>query len=138
VIEHSVETLVLPPEARSPAQSRRFVARALANWGMQALVDPAVLLTSELVTNAVVHAQTDVVVTIRREDRECITISVYDGSLRPPRIAPHSDDAATGRGLGILDTLASSWEVQTVGSAGKTVSFSLRGPGVPKARRPRG
>lgn len=132
--DQSSESLLLPPEARSPSASRRFVAHALAGWGLDALTDTAVLLTSELVTNAIVHAQTEVAVTITRDDRRSVTVAVSDRSPMAPRVQRHADDATTGRGLGILDMLASSWKVLSEG-AGKTVMFTLRQPTVTEARR---
>ena len=68
VSQESKQTLLLPPEARSSSRSRRFVQGALARWQLESLADVAVLLTSELVTNAIVHAQTEVEVTITRDD----------------------------------------------------------------------
>jgi anti-sigma regulatory factor (Ser/Thr protein kinase) len=133
VIAKSSETLRLPPEARSSSMSRRFVEHALARWQLQALSDVAVLLTSELVTNAIVHAQTEVAVTITRDDSRTVTVAVSDRSRSEPRRARHSDESATGRGLGILDALASSWNV-AVGSDGKTVTFTLSHPTVPESR----
>ena len=85
------------------------------------------LLTSELVTNAIVHAKTDVEVTITRNDSHTITVAVRDSSRSQPRPHRHPDDAATGRGLGILDALAASWDVVS-GADGKTVSFTLCHP----------
>ena len=93
-------------------------------WDLDGLCDVAVLLTSELVTNAIVHAQTEVAVTITRDDQSTITVAVSDSSRNEPRVQRHTDDAATGRGLGILDALASSWGVIS-GAAGKTVTFTL-------------
>jgi anti-sigma regulatory factor (Ser/Thr protein kinase) len=133
VIDQPIETLLLPPEARSSSASRRFVERALARWQLDALTDTAVLLTSELVTNAIVHAQTEVAITITRDDHRTVTVSVTDGSRRAPRMQRHADDSATGRGLGILDTLASSWTVITKAD-GKTVKFTLQQPVVPESR----
>ena len=132
VIDQVSESVVLAPEARSPSASRRFVERALTRWELDVLADTAVLLTSELVTNAIVHAQTEVAVTIRREGRHTVSVSVTDGSATFPRLASHSSDAATGRGLGILDMLASSWEVVTA-PEGKTVTFTLQHLTVPDA-----
>jgi anti-sigma regulatory factor (Ser/Thr protein kinase) len=133
MIQKSSETLLLPPEARSSSMSRRFVEHALARWQLDALSDVAVLLTSELVTNAIVHAQTEVAVTITRDDSRTITVAVTDSSRSQPRILRHSDDAATGRGLGIIDALASSWDVVS-GTGGKTVTFTLCHPTVPESR----
>jgi anti-sigma regulatory factor (Ser/Thr protein kinase) len=133
MIQKASETLVLPPEARSSSMSRRFVQHALARWQLEALVDVAVLLTSELVTNAIVHAQTDVEITITRDDAHTVTVAVSDSSRSEPRMQRHTDDSATGRGLGILDALASSWDVVT-DAEGKTVSFTLRHSQVPQSR----
>ncbi len=133
MIDQLSESVVLPPEARSPSMSRRFVERALTRWELDALTDTAVLLTSELVTNAIVHAQTEVAVTIRREGRHTVSVSVSDGSATAPRLARHTSDSATGRGLGILDTLAASWNVVTA-PGGKTVTFTLQFPAVPSTR----
>ena len=133
MIQKATETLVLPPEARSSSMSRRFVQHALARWQLDALVDVAVLLTSELVTNAIVHAQTDIEVTITRDDPLTITVAVSDRSRNEPRVQRHLDDSATGRGLGILDALASSWDVVS-GAGGKTVRFTLRHSQVPESR----
>ena len=101
--------------------------RARARWragSSSPLADVAVLLTSELVTNAIVHAQTEVEVTITRDDPRTITVAVSDSSRSEPRLHRHTDDSATGRGLGILDALAASWGVVS-GARGKTVSFTL-------------
>ena len=133
MIQKASETLVLPPEARSSSMSRRFVQHALTRWQLDALIDVAVLLTSELVTNAVVHAQTDVEITITRDDARTITVAVSDNSRTEPRLHQHPDDSATGRGLGILDALASSWDVVSR-NEGKTVRFTLRHPQVPQSR----
>ena len=122
--DEAIESLLLAPEARSPSVSRRFVKEALARWELEELTDTAVLLTSELVTNAIVHAQTEVAVTIHREDRLSVTISVQDGSTMRPRLAPHADDSATGRGIEILEELATSWAVIPL-AGGKTVRFTL-------------
>lgn len=125
VIDHATDSLLLAPEARAPSASRRFVRDALARWGLDELTDTAVLLTSELVTNAIVHAQTEVAVTIRRDSLGSVIISVGDGSTIQPRMSAHAEDATTGRGLAILEQLAGSWEVIRHG-AGKTICFTLR------------
>jgi anti-sigma regulatory factor (Ser/Thr protein kinase) len=127
VIDQATESLLLAPEARAPSASRRFVKEALARWELDALTDTAVLLTSELVTNAIVHAQTEVAVTIRRKNRDSVTISVQDGSSIQPRVSAHAEDSTTGRGISILDQLAASWEVIRH-RAGKTVLFTLQVP----------
>ena len=51
--------LTLPPAPDSARQARRFVAEVLTDAREHALLDSATLLTSELVTNGIVHAHTD-------------------------------------------------------------------------------
>ena len=48
------------PQSASASAARRFVRETLTGWGADAVIDDAVLLTNELVTNAVVHAGTEV------------------------------------------------------------------------------
>jgi hypothetical protein len=83
----------------------------------------AALLTSELVTNAVLHAATPFTVTLHHmEDR--IRIDVADGNPVVPSIKDYAADAATGRGLTLFNTLASNWGVLPV-VGGKIVWFEL-------------
>jgi anti-sigma regulatory factor (Ser/Thr protein kinase) len=84
----------------------------------------AALLTSELVTNAVLHAATPMSITLHTlPDR--IRIDVADGNPVLPSIKEYGTDAATGRGLTLFNTLASNWGVQAV-DGGKIVWFELR------------
>jgi len=117
---------VLPGEPASVGRARRMVADALGSWGLDALVDDASLLVSEVVSNAVLHAGTEVVVSIRRRGSG-VRIEVADGSPLIPTRRRYHDDAVTGRGLQILESAASSWG--TAGKAsGKVVWFDLGGP----------
>lgn len=121
--EQAVRSIRLPPTARSTTQARRFVLSALSDWGLDALRDTAALLTSEVVTNSVLHARTDVEVSIARHD-EGVVVEVSDGSRRAPVRRLQLDEATTGRGVELLEQLAASWDV-TLHSDGKTVRFSL-------------
>ena len=104
----------LPPDESSVAHARWFVRSELEAWGAPDLVEVAVLATSELVTNAVVHAGTSVEVRLELGlDR--LRLEVQDqhpgrtlalGAAAPP------DDAEHGRGLLITASLASSWGVE--------------------------
>jgi anti-sigma regulatory factor (Ser/Thr protein kinase) len=121
--EQAVRALTVPPTARSTTQARRFVLAALADWGLDDLCDTAALLTSELVTNSVLHARTDVEVTIARID-DGVAIEVSDGSRRAPVRRVQLDEATTGRGVELLEQLAAQWDV-TLREDGKTVRFTL-------------
>lgn len=85
--------------------------------------EQAALLVSELVTNAVVHGDGDIRVTADvAKDRARFTVS-DDGPHRPLLSRPDRD-AAGGRGLLIVDRLASAWGVEPEGG-GKCVWFVL-------------
>ena len=121
--EQAVRSLRLPPTARSTTQARRFVVSTLSDWGLDDLCDTAALLTSEVVTNSVLHARTQVEVSIGRLD-DGVFVEVTDGSRRAPVRRLQIDVATTGRGVALLEQLAASWDV-TLHDEGKTVRFTL-------------
>ncbi|MGW7479900.1 SpoIIE family protein phosphatase [Nonomuraea muscovyensis] len=113
----------------APAAARRFVRRVLADWRLGDLADDAVLLTSELVTNAVVHAGTGVELTCRlvpHADPPVLEIEV--GDHRPALTV-----AAPGRGLTLAGMLADGWGVTYTGTR-KRVWVRLELPGGADAR----
>lgn len=113
----------LSATARSVPEARRLVASTLHDWGYEGLVETARLLTSELVTNAVLHARTEMTITVEETD-DTVRISVTDESPVPPSLRHHSTTATTGRGLRLLDQLAREWSVDA-SNGGKTVWFTL-------------
>jgi anti-sigma regulatory factor (Ser/Thr protein kinase) len=123
--EHALRAATqLPPARQSPRAARRFIAEMLARWRFESVSEPAQLLTSELVTNAVLHAGTDVQIVL--EARDCtVHVEVIDLTKRPPvtRYTPF-DDLQTGRGLTLLDSMASAWGVSPL-DTGKSVWFEL-------------
>jgi anti-sigma regulatory factor (Ser/Thr protein kinase) len=118
-------TWILTPTSRSVPQARRQVGAVLDEWGLPQLRDSALLLVSELVTNAVLHARTEIRLDVSR-DKGGVRISVSDGSPIPPALRHHSDTSTTGRGLHLLDLLADSWSADS-SEDGKTVTFLLSG-----------
>ncbi|MCH0543454.1 SpoIIE family protein phosphatase [Streptomyces sp. MUM 203J] len=127
------------PEGRSVAAARAFVRDTLQGWGFTDVVDDAVVLTSELVTNAVIHAGTAADVLCLRTD-EGVRIEVADhyperevpvqGSGQP-FVAP---DRENGRGLLLCAALASRWGVE-YSPAHKHVWFQLDLPERPVGTR---
>ncbi|WP_079084032.1 SpoIIE family protein phosphatase [Streptomyces longwoodensis] len=112
-----------PPEARSVPLARRFVRSALRADAPE-VVDTAELLTSELVTNAVLHARTDVEVRVWSHEGH-VRVRVDDG--RPDRpLVPREPRpyAGAGRGLAVVEELASSHGAHP-GEGHKTVWFEL-------------
>jgi anti-sigma regulatory factor (Ser/Thr protein kinase) len=117
-----MSTLRLEPIVESTPMARHWVSELLRDVPSE-VTDCAALLTSELVTNAVLHAATPFTVTLHlMVDR--IRVDVADGSPVVPAIKDYATDAATGRGLTLFNTLASDWGVQPV-MGGKIVWFEL-------------
>lgn len=114
-----------PPDPQSVAAARRFVSHVLAACGCEGSEDIAVLLVSELVTNAIRHAggsRCDL--TLHLSDG-VLRVEVRDESPRPPaRRAPGPDDTS-GRGLVLIDSLAAQWGTQPGPGRGKVVWFEL-------------
>jgi anti-sigma regulatory factor (Ser/Thr protein kinase) len=99
----------VPASASACGTGRRFVADVLSRWGLpDPLVDLAVLVTSELVANAVNHAPPPGYLQVRADDRR-IRIEVSDSSRREPRMVRPGDAVTGGRGLLLIDRLASRW-----------------------------
>lgn len=116
--------LELPPAARSVPLARRWVADQLVDGPASDLVDAAELLTTEVVTNAVLHAGTILTVTLTTT-ASGVRVSVADGSGVPVvRRPPPSPTATTGRGALLLDALAARWG-STMSPDGKAVWFEL-------------
>jgi len=119
-----IETSVsLPAEPASAAVARRFVRDALGEWEAEELIDTAVLLTSELVTNALLHARSAPDLTIRLVDG-LLRVSVTDDTPVVPTRKRYGAEAATGRGLLLIETMARAWGSDP-STAGKVVWFEL-------------
>jgi anti-sigma regulatory factor (Ser/Thr protein kinase) len=116
--------LTLAPTVDAVGVGRRLVSEALSEWELDALAHTATLLTSEVLTNSLLHARTQIVLTVERTEPKAVTISVHDGSPIIPRRRRHAQDATTGRGLELLDRLSQSWRIEPEES-GKTLSFTL-------------
>ena len=114
----------LPPVRQSPSAARHFVAGMLRRWHLDSAVESAELLISELVTNAVVHAGTEVQIVIEASEDK-VHVEVIDLNRRQPvhRLTPY-DDLQTGRGLTLLEGVASAWGVRTL-ERGKSVWFEI-------------
>ena len=123
------DELPLAPTPTAPAAARAFVRQTCRYWELalpdSTLEERAVLLANELVTNAVVHARTDL--RLRLELRgDHLHIAVGDGSPRLLRLATVPDpEAQGGRGLWLVDQLARSWGVNRHPDGGKVVWCTL-------------
>jgi len=115
--------LALRPVPASAALARLFVQQTLGEWGCDGLLDASRLLVSELVTNAVLHARTDLELSVRLVARG-VRVEVSDGSPSAPVVRHYEDEAMTGRGLALVEELASDWGVDDRGD-GKSVWFEI-------------
>ena len=120
--------IALPRSPSSVAAARHFIAARTAAWAFpEPVPGQLVLIGSELVTNAVLHARTELTLTLElREDR--VRISVEDRSQAPPTLRHYRPDALTGRGLGVVAALSDRWGVSTAPD-GKVVWAELRANG---------
>ena len=111
----------LPPEPTSARLARRAVERACAG---AADVDSVVLCASELVTNALLHGLPPITLEVENMG-SAVRVSVHDGGFqdaRPRR--PVDPEAMSGRGLGIVEVLATRWGSERT-DAGKVTWFEM-------------
>ncbi|MDQ3146741.1 MAG: ATP-binding protein [Actinomycetota bacterium] len=119
-----MELPAIPSSART---ARRFVGDALASFGVGGgdLAETAVLLTSELVTNAVLYTGGTIEVAVQRADG-AVVVSVGDSSTVSPQPRRPGPEDPSGRGLGLVEALSEAWGVEQPSSEGKAVWFLLR------------
>ncbi|MEO3756555.1 SpoIIE family protein phosphatase [Streptomyces sp. B6B3] len=130
------------PVGRSVATARGFVRDTLQGWGLADLIEDAVVLTSELVTNAVVHAGTAAEVRCLRDARG-VRIEVID--RHPERHLPLAEvsrgqldlNSEGGRGLMLCAALATRWGVDYT-TTDKCVWFRLDEQDLPVGTRSAG
>jgi anti-sigma regulatory factor (Ser/Thr protein kinase) len=115
---------VFPAVAPSASGARRFVASALRRAGVAPdQIALATLLSSELVTNAYVHASSDTRVTVHA-DGQVVRIEVFDLGAGGVELLSPSPEETFGRGLQIVDALADRWGHDS-GPEGNRVWFEL-------------
>lgn len=116
-------TTDLPAVPESVPEGRAFLTKALTSWDCTTTADDARLLLSEILTNAVQHAQGPLGLHLCRTATE-LTVEVSDHSphLPQPRLA--AEDEESGRGLILVRALADTWGVRPT-DEGKTTWFTL-------------
>lgn len=120
------EATALPGDARCASLARRAVARTLEEAsGCDVDTDAVLLLTSELVTNALLHASLPLSLLVTQVTG-VIRIEVIDGSPAVPVQRMNSSMATSGRGIELTDMLADRWGYAVDEEAGtKSVWFEL-------------
>jgi anti-sigma regulatory factor (Ser/Thr protein kinase) len=117
------ESIELLPEPRAAGQARHFVFDQLTGRVGDETAETAMLLTSELVTNVVVHARTPMRLDIDLTD-DAIRVAVSDDVARQPALRSAHDARLTGRGMSLVQELADQWGVEP-SPPGKKVWFEL-------------
>ena len=109
----------LAAQPRASRAARDFVSRTCLDWRLPHGIPSAVLVVSELVTNAVRHAGTDVEVTLAALGNR-LRLAVHDGNDDPPRLVRAGAELGRGRGMHVVEGFSRAWG-------------SLPGPGGGKA-----
>lgn len=111
-------------DLRAVPEARRALRDLLTHWGRPGRSEIAELLTSELVTNALIHTDRDAVLTATVSQRG-LRVEVRDFVGRRPRPRePEAGEDTHGRGLILVESLADAWGVRAHG-VGKAVWFEL-------------
>ena len=108
----------------APAEARNQLRAAIRAWDVCADPDVAVLLTSELVTNAIRHGTGETVTLAITCSPGELRVDVHDASSTLPLLAEAPGDAETGRGLLLVASLSADWGCYHT-PAGKAVYFTL-------------
>jgi anti-sigma regulatory factor (Ser/Thr protein kinase)/anti-anti-sigma regulatory factor len=115
----------LPPTVDASTSARQLVRDACLAWDLPHLVDDVELVVTEIVSNAVRHVggMMELMVTMRER---YVHVSVRDGSpVKPVRVLPDLDSGEGGRGLILIDAVATGWGATEVAD-GKVVWATLR------------
>lgn len=114
--------LTLPADDRSAGLARRFTRRTLARWGYRGCHDEAILVVSELVTNAVRHGYGARTLRLVGSSWR-IRVEVADGN--PAHPAARRSGADGGWGIKLVDRLTAAWGVSPSRGGGKIVWCEL-------------
>lgn len=113
----------LEAEPRAARSARAFVRESVRVDDEDFMTD-VVLLTSELVTNAIIHARTPIEIGVIHSGDD-VLVAVGDRNLARPEQQPYSVGRTSGRGLRILEAFTDDWGV-TTHDRGKSVWFTIR------------
>jgi anti-sigma regulatory factor (Ser/Thr protein kinase) len=122
------EEVTLPDGPEGASFARRAMGRAAELWRLdREMTETALLLVSELATNAIRHGTPPVRLSLRL-DRDRLRVEVTDSSPALPELGHPGPDQISGRGLQIVQQLAATWGASSSPrKLGKTVWFELTG-----------
>jgi anti-sigma regulatory factor (Ser/Thr protein kinase) len=118
--------MTLPPARQAAGEARQAARKTLEAWGIGYLEEPATLLVSELVSNAVQHASVSTLpLELRLETSgHWLRIEVLDADPRPPQPRTPGELDESGRGFVLVEAIADKWGVSPAVN-GKTVWAEL-------------
>ncbi|MDT4893366.1 MAG: hypothetical protein QOE97_2401 [Pseudonocardiales bacterium] len=114
----------LAASLESPALARSFVRATLADWDVDGVTDDVLLVVTELVANAVTHADTGCELRLSVSPA-ALRVEVIDYGGGTPDPMPPSVTRNHGRGLHLVDALTLAWGVEPIASGGKLVWAEL-------------
>ncbi|GAA0671350.1 SpoIIE family protein phosphatase [Kitasatospora atroaurantiaca] len=120
-----IATLPLSGDGPLPSLARRFTRAKLREWGLSALSDFAELMVSELVTNALLHAEAPRRLRLFRD--RTLTVEVADSGGQAPRVRSSAEEDEGGRGMHLVSELAHRWGTRPT-KEGKVVWAELELP----------
>ena len=121
----STVSLVLGHEVASVRRARRFVEQECQRLSVgDDRCDDAVLMASELVTNAILHGRSETRIRVVSLTGQDVRVEVSDDNSRHPEPVSQDDAALDGRGLMIVESLCLQWGVRDE-DIGKTVWFEV-------------
>jgi serine/threonine-protein kinase RsbW len=100
------------------------VTDALEQWSAPVDAGRVELATSEVVTNALVHAEGDVALTVRL-DEHSVRVEVADENRMPPIVRRVASATTSGRGMNLVEAVTDTWGVEEVPDDGKVVWFTV-------------
>lgn len=108
ITTRAAATRTFSDDLHAPRDARLFVAETLAGWGLDDLINDATLVVSELTTNAVIHAGSDVIVTLSRAC-DGVRVAVSDTSGVAPQPRDSGPAVPGGWGMQVVNSIASRW-----------------------------
>jgi anti-sigma regulatory factor (Ser/Thr protein kinase) len=126
--EDGTLVMVVPEDREAIDAARSHVRRTAEGWGFPELDDLEVV-TSELITNAIVHAEAAPVVRLRRGDEGRVLIEVADTHVGRPVLRVPYEQHTRGLGLHIVDALSEGWGVRGGADGHPKVVWARLAPG---------
>ena len=123
--------VALPDDPTAPAVARERTRSVVGSWQLSNLLEPLLLVVSELVGNAVRHGRAPIRMLLRRTGLG-VRVEVHDESSPPERdeeVSLPDADAESGRGLYLVDAMSSETGVDHIEDDGKVVWATVEEPG---------